>query len=287
MPIRLTAYLDSGAYRRKVFDDGEYVIGRSEQSAFGVPDRRISREHLRLIGDAAGWRVIDLSSKNGTRLNGRPISSAALEGDAWLSLGGVPVRVEELAGDAIAKEAAAENNRRRAGAAAARGPRQAATLSALLQSGLDGAIELSGCKRASIWAVGEGGLLTLALRSGGASPRESGTVLRDVAERGEAILTNDVEGVKALACRESILSGGIRAIACFPLTVDGVITGVLYTDSPQVGKTFSELDIELLQTLAEQTSIALAAVKLRDEIRAAGFAGATGPGGEGPPAALR
>lgn len=271
MPIRLTAYLDSGACRRRVFECGEYIIGRSEQSAFGLPDRRISREHLRLIGDDAGWRAIDLSSKNGTRLDGRPVSATALDGDAWLSLGGVPVRVERLAGDTVAKEETAENDRRRASAAAARAPRQAATFSTLLRSCLDGAIEISGCKRASVWLVDGGGKFTLALRHGCGDPPESQTVLANVAARGEAVLTNDVEGVKALARRESILGGGIRAIACFPLTANGAIAGVLYADSPQVGKAFSELDIELMQSLAEQTSIALAVVKLRDEIRSAGF----------------
>lgn len=278
MPVRLTAYLDSGAFRRKVFDRGEYTIGRSHDSAFELPDRRVSREHMRLIGDDGGWRVVDLSSKNGTRLNGRPISAAALEKDAWLSLGGVPVRVEDLTRAAVAKDEAAEVDRRRAGVAAARAPQRAASLSELLQTCLDGAIEVSGCKRASIWSVEGDGALRLALRYGDSEPPESETVLRDVAERAEPVLANDVEGVKALARRESILSGGIRAIACFPLKVENAITGVLYADSPQVGKAFSELDIELLKSLAEQTSIALAAAKLRSEIRGAGFGSAAARG---------
>lgn len=57
-----------------------FVVGRKKESCdlqITTEDRYMSGKHLRFINDGASVYVEDLNTKNGTRLNGRPISSKA------------------------------------------------------------------------------------------------------------------------------------------------------------------------------------------------------------------
>jgi pSer/pThr/pTyr-binding forkhead associated (FHA) protein len=65
-------------------DGDELVLGRDEQCAISVPERPISRQHIRVFRQNTSYFVQDLESKNGTWLNERK-----LEGIAPLSNGDV------------------------------------------------------------------------------------------------------------------------------------------------------------------------------------------------------
>lgn len=49
------------------------TIGRSESSALCIPDKKISRRHAEIVSDGENIFITDLSSRTGTRVNGRPI----------------------------------------------------------------------------------------------------------------------------------------------------------------------------------------------------------------------
>ena len=51
------------------------TLGRGEECDFVVPDRQISRVHLRVRREATGYFLEDLGSKNGTFVNGRQVQS--------------------------------------------------------------------------------------------------------------------------------------------------------------------------------------------------------------------
>jgi predicted component of type VI protein secretion system len=57
--------------------EGPVVLGRAPDCDISVPDIMLSRHHCRLEpavhDDCEGWRIIDLHSKNGVHLRGRPI----------------------------------------------------------------------------------------------------------------------------------------------------------------------------------------------------------------------
>jgi phosphoserine phosphatase RsbU/P len=68
------------------------TIGRSSKADLVVSDALLSREHARLFRADGGWFVEDLGSRNGTRLNGAPLTEtrAVSPGDVLL-LGGCQV----------------------------------------------------------------------------------------------------------------------------------------------------------------------------------------------------
>ena len=58
------------------------VLGRQDDCDLVIADPRASKHHCRLENKAGGWRLVDMASANGTRVNGRDVSQVGLdEGD--------------------------------------------------------------------------------------------------------------------------------------------------------------------------------------------------------------
>jgi ABC-type multidrug transport system ATPase subunit len=90
LPVRLGAVLGSlvQASTRPVTGGRALIVGSDPAvSDLVVPYPMVSRQHLRLEATELGVQVTDLDSSNGTRLGGRQISSALLDGSAVLHLG--------------------------------------------------------------------------------------------------------------------------------------------------------------------------------------------------------
>ena len=54
------------------------VVGRDPEADLRLDSRRLSGRHCRLSFDGKDWRVTDLGSKNGMKVNGRPVTGAVL-----------------------------------------------------------------------------------------------------------------------------------------------------------------------------------------------------------------
>ncbi|MDR1015752.1 MAG: DUF3662 and FHA domain-containing protein [Coriobacteriales bacterium] len=68
--------------------DTSMVLGRDASCDITVDDVNISRRHVRFTQDALGsWKLTDLDSTNGTRLNGSPVASALLRDGDQIALG--------------------------------------------------------------------------------------------------------------------------------------------------------------------------------------------------------
>jgi len=100
------------------FAGAELGFGRALGADIRLPFPKVSARHARILREAGGYRVEDLGSSNGTRLDGRQLTPHAPEtmavGDA-LEIGGVEIRfVGQNAGtEAIAAEAGTETLARR------------------------------------------------------------------------------------------------------------------------------------------------------------------------------
>ncbi|MGB0386742.1 MAG: FHA domain-containing protein [Ardenticatenaceae bacterium] len=61
---------------RWVLSQRSYTLGRQSSCDICLPSRLVSRKHARLFHTNGGFFVEDLGSKNGTYINGQPITQA-------------------------------------------------------------------------------------------------------------------------------------------------------------------------------------------------------------------
>ena len=79
--IELRWTRDSGSYPESypVFYEGQIHIGRSSKNDIILHESYISREHLLITSERGNVRIEDLKSKNGSFLNGSPLTKAMLK----------------------------------------------------------------------------------------------------------------------------------------------------------------------------------------------------------------
>ncbi len=82
---------------RAVFYDGDLCrIGTHSSNDLVLTDPAVSRFHCRMMREDSGWRLCDLGSRNGTKLEGVRIRDADVPPDATLALGDSTVRVRAV-----------------------------------------------------------------------------------------------------------------------------------------------------------------------------------------------
>lgn len=88
-------------------------LGRAEDNELSLPGAQVSRHHALVFWQDGEWRIRDLDSANGTLLDGRAISEAALTDGAHFVIGefalrvalaGMPKPAESRALDALAAQ---------------------------------------------------------------------------------------------------------------------------------------------------------------------------------------
>ncbi len=60
------------------FPDGQFVIGRDGEDKLILPNVSVSRDHAVVFQEEGEWILEDKDSRNGTLLNGRPVTKAGL-----------------------------------------------------------------------------------------------------------------------------------------------------------------------------------------------------------------
>jgi hypothetical protein len=77
----------AGDGRRTVIESDPFTIGRSRDCDLVIDDPNISRHHAELRSDGESWRVADLGSTNGVKINRRRVDEALLRGGERITLG--------------------------------------------------------------------------------------------------------------------------------------------------------------------------------------------------------
>jgi len=79
----------SGPLRDSTFvlPSGEIPIGRDPGNLLAISDPALSRRHCVLVADENGYQIRDLSSRNGTFVNGVPVKESALRHGDQISVG--------------------------------------------------------------------------------------------------------------------------------------------------------------------------------------------------------
>jgi GAF domain-containing protein len=289
MPARFSAYSpDSPAIVRLLDDDKAYRIGRSQDCELCVEHPSISRFHAELRGSPSGWTLHDIGSKNGLRVDGQLIRQTTLDKTIWFAVGDVYCWFELI--DAATAEIAKVQNERRRSTSRSLSVRlsPSSNIATLIPQTLDVILELAGLERGFVLFAPAGEPLRVhasrGLKAEDISSKSfSGSVTavdRALRDR-ESVVCCDTNESPWLGARPSVRLGGIRALVCVPLQVHGNALGVVYADSRKPGPPITDLDMELITTVAGHASAALAARQLQrdvaDFLREAAAAGLEAP----------
>lgn len=266
-------YNDRPARRFFLQPDRVYRAGRDPSCELVLHDDRISQHHAAFSFEDGAWVLCDRGSKNGTRVNGKPVARHALAGDEWLDVGGVLAHFSVQSGAARVAAEQRDTVRRQLSREAGQQIADITNTRALFDSLLDTVIGLAGTRRAFLMLENDlHDFEVLADRGIAADDYRTATflgsvgVLEEVARTGRAVVSCDAVTHSRFGARPSIAGGGIRALMCVPVKVNDRRRAILYTDSDEPGKVFDELDMEILESLAERAGVAIAASLLRKSL---------------------
>ncbi len=276
MVARLTLFTPSQPHALYELDAARrYTVGRDDDCEVVCADDRVSRRHATLAHEAEGWLVEDLGSKNGTLVDAVPITRHVLSDRAWISFGGVLAEFSMRREENRQAEAEGKLLRWKTSARSLTRLGRAGGLSAVVGHLLESLLDLAGMERGYVvLGSSEAGLRVMATR--GAVPDAaaseafagSASVVRQVVANGAPLVTASIAAGGELATRASIAGGGIHALVCLPLRALGRTLGAVYADSRAGDVRLGELDVEILEALASHAALAIALVRLEEELSA-------------------
>ncbi len=276
MPAKLTLRPPKGAARIIVIRDGESLeIGRDLSCDLVLGDSSVSRRQARVGWSGGGWMLVDVGSKNGTTVNGEPARGVELRHGDQIGIGRLTGRFERISAAQAAMLDSERLARIQSSAQMRRRLSPDLEPAELLLRLLESAMELTRTERGFVLVVGPDGKLRVKVAFG-FSPaalhddrfRGSVGAARQVLETGAAVVLADVRADPRLGKRPSVAALGIASLACVPLRKEGKILGLIYVDSRHIGPSFTQLELEILEALADHAATILADMPFDHNVRA-------------------
>ncbi len=271
---KLSLHVPDQAVAIRLLDAGsDFVLGRDPGCELALAHASVSRRHARLTKCDVGWQLTDLSSKNGTRVNGVRVTSALLGHGQWFAVGDVYCEFELVGAQAQSQLQARATERRQSSAAWTARLRTDGDLHALLGELLNAIVNVTECQRGFLLTPDATGQLRVAacfglapqdLRSNAYSGSRS-AVDRVRSERRALYLSDERDRVW-LKERASVVAQKITALVCLPLLHEGELLGIAYADTSAPAHIFTELDAEMLTALVDHASSVLAARRLAAQL---------------------
>ncbi len=280
----------------------DFSIGRGTSNDLHFRNPWLSRVHAKIVPRAGTFFLVDAGSRNGTFLNGRPISGEQpLHDGDRIALGDILLRFTDAttasasavrfdAGAPLPAESTVRINSEDLVFKSYREPEtllvpsaQGSLLPALTRAAsvlishhpieklLEIVIDLArdtvgGDRAVLLLRSADGELRAEAVRGyGGEEVRISSTLIHEVLDRRQAVLTMDAQQDVRFEDAESILCEGIRSIICVPLRNDTQIIGLLYLDHRMTGTAFTENDLRVTGLVANLAAVKIENTRLLEE----------------------
>jgi len=295
MNLRLTTTL-LGEARTWVLEDSPTRAGRASTNGIRIPDGTVSKEHAEFVLVSGRWHVRDLGSRNGSRLNGRPLAQAEpIQPGDTIEIGQVVLRASDAAPEGTILGGSPTLNSsvrlkvpdllQRTATVSDDSPRvmrllQEAGRLLVLPRPLPETCEILlefveravPCNRLVMLLREREGdeLAQVAARTRGASFREplalSKSIIRTVLEENTAVITGDALRDPRFMAQHSIVAQAIHSAMAVPLWDNERVLGILYVDSTQPTTIYDQPQLELLTLLANISAMKITnALLLRDE----------------------
>ncbi|MGA9333075.1 MAG: FHA domain-containing protein [Rudaea sp.] len=277
MPARFTAYPpDQAALVRILEDDTVYTIGRVSECELCIEHPSVSRRHAELVGtsgDPPSWKLHDIGSKNGLRVDGHLTLKASFTATVWFAVGDVYCWLELIGGADVAKAFARDVDKRANSRQLSARFTPKLDIGTLIPQALDVVLELSGLERGFVLYAPAGEPLRVRASRGiqigelsKASFSGSATAVDQALAKHHSVVCCDTNDSPWLGLQPSVRLGGIRALVCVPLQLSDGSSGVIYVDSRMPGPPVTQLDLELIENVANHASNVLAVSLLQGEV---------------------
>ena len=275
MPAKLTLFPSRGASRHWILALEETLrAGRDPESDLFLDDPRVSARHALLQWNGSDWTLADQGSKNGTFVNGARASGSRLSDGDWISFGGLLGRFELISEEQVRALARERSARLQTSVEIQRRLTGESDPSKLLGRLLVSVLEVAGAERGFVLLLGPEGQLQGRVAAG-FSGREalddrfegSWGAIRHVVETRKPLVASDARADALLGRRPSVVELGIGALACVPLVADGSLLGLIYVDGHKSGGRFTDLDLEILEALANHAALVVSGMRIDREIR--------------------
>jgi len=297
-------YTDQDGQHEAVLESSSLSIGRASGQDLVLSDPCISRQHALIVHEGDAWTVVDRNSSHGTFLNGARVERAELKHGDVLQLGSaggssLQFRFESSAlQDAEARQdsvsglltsitsldlsgvrspkAGSEIGRLNWLLGAARKLNAGGAITEVLTTLLQLTLQLTGVERGFVFLREDGKMrLALGLNSAGEIVDEDSTVSRRAMQRAieseSKFSMSDTMADESVAGWASVVINKIRSIYCIPLRKRDAksqhteLLGLLYLDS-QIGVgNLSEVDHQVLDTIATEAAALLHNILLAEE----------------------
>lgn len=275
------------------------TIGRSPDQDLVLKEAFVSRRHALIMRHNGVFELVDQNSSHGTYLNGKRIERASLKSGDTLQFGStnaacfrfvVPssdtlsgVRASDLLSalsvfaptDKNIPAPAREIEKLSFLLNAARQLNSGGAINEVFQALVQLSMQLTGAERGFVFLLEEEKLrLTVGLRSDGTFLQEDSSISRraiqKAVESNSRFSVSDTLADNSAAGWASVVGNSIRSIYCIPLrkhispAEPNRLLGVLYLDSQITNRSLSDIDHQVLDTLASEASTLLHNALLAD-----------------------
>ncbi len=292
------SYLEQGLDRRHALSEGETSVGRSPACTLVIDHVTLSRRHAVFHVYDGRCTVRDAGSSNGTSVNNRAVTEAAVSDGDIVKLGRLALQISESASDQLSLSDAqlvlGEDTVYRpvtdvpgtAGAAATRvdANRLFALLSEIGRTlvNVESLSDILERVAALVFTAIAADRCFVLLREhdtadlvarvvtsrDGSQPANatvSRTVLAQVMEKRVALLARNALLDSGLAQAESIVAHNVRSFVCAPLWNQQEVIGVLYADTTRAER-FVEADLDLFTALSNYAAVAIERARLATRV---------------------
>lgn len=268
---------DSGEPVRTPLNKPVFYVGRSHECDLVIPHASISRQHALISRQGDTLLLEDLRSKNGVLLNHHRVQDRVEIGIGdEIQFGDI---VFTLEGPAPPQAAAAPPGERRPSASnfemlleASKLINSSLILPEVLDKVMSSVMDLTRAQRGFLMIAAEDGKLEVKVARNleeTAFTSQQFQISRSSVERvfksGQSFISVDIDSDSQVSAQQSIMSLGLKTVLCVPLKHKGTVRGVIYVDSHNVTKGFSDGDRQLMEALADQAAIAIENARLVEE----------------------
>jgi len=275
MPAKLTLFPTQGTSRYFVFREGKnHFLGRDPSSDLLLEDPRVSARHALFQWTGNDWILVDLRSKNGTFVNASRVTEIPLQNEDWVSFGGLLARFERISENEVKQLLSERASRLQTFVEARRDLDGGLDPGVLLRRLIQSVLELTGAERGFVLLVKPSGDLEAEVAAGFPAfeqldDRFQGSfgAIEKVLKTAESVVSSNAKADAFLGKRRSVIELGIGALACVPLKSEGRVIGLIYVDGRKSGGVFTELDLEILEALADHAALVVGSLNLERQIR--------------------